>query len=139
MEKLRLEKPLLAPDYIWDAYTTLEEVKSKKPESELTSLVSLIRRVCGIDKQLTSYDRTVDENFKKWIFEKNAGKHNRFTEEQMNWLRMLKEHAANSFHIEVDDLDYTPFDAKGGRGRMWQLFGEQMEEVINELNEALVA
>jgi type I restriction enzyme R subunit len=139
MEKLRLEQPILAPDYVWDAYATLEDVKSKKPESELTLLVSLIRRVCGIDKQLTSYDRTVDENFKRWIFEKNAGKHNRFTEEQMNWLRLLKEHATNSFHIEVDDLDYTPFDSNGGRGRMWQLFGEEMNEIIDELNEALVA
>ena len=27
MEKLQLEKPLLAPDYVWEAYTTLEEVK----------------------------------------------------------------------------------------------------------------
>jgi type I restriction enzyme R subunit len=139
MEKLRLEQPLLAPSWVWDAYATLEDVKSKKPASELTILVSLIRRVCGIDQQLTAYDRTVDENFKRWIFEKNAGKHNRFTEEQMNWLRMLKEHATNSFHIEADDLDYTPFDAKGGRGRMWQLFGEEMNRIIDELNEALVA
>jgi type I restriction enzyme R subunit len=139
MEKLKLEKPQLAPDYVWEAYASLEEMKSKKPESELIALVSLIRRVCGIDSQLTSFDKTVDENFKRWIFEKNAGKHNRFTEEQMNWLRLLKEHATNSFHIEVDDLDYTPFDAKGGRGRMWQLFGEQMNEIIDELNEALVA
>ena len=139
MEKLRLEQPLLAPSWVWDAYATLEDVKSKKPASELTILVSLIRRVCGIDQLLTAYDRTVDENFKRWIFEKNAGKHNRFTEEQMNWLRMLKEHATNSFHIEADDLDYTPFDAKGGRGRMWQLFGEEMNRIIDELNEALVA
>ena len=139
MEKLKVEKPQLAPDHVWQAYASLEEVKSKKPESELIALVSLIRRVCGIDQQLTAYDKTVDENFKKWIFEKNAGKHNRFTEEQMNWLRLLKEHAANSFHIETDDLDYTPFDAKGGRGKMWQLFGEQMNEIIDELNEALVA
>ncbi len=57
--------------------------------------------------------------------------------EQMNWLRMMKEHIAISFHIEVDDLDYTPFDAHGGRGMMFQLFGNGMKAVISEMNEAL--
>jgi type I restriction enzyme R subunit len=43
--------------------------------------------------------------------------------------RMLKDHVVNSFHIDVEDLDYTPFDAKGGRGHMWQLFNEDMNDV----------
>jgi hypothetical protein len=29
--------------------------------------------------------------------------------------------------------------AKGGKGKMWQLFGDEMETIINELNEALAA
>jgi type I restriction enzyme R subunit len=33
----------------------------------------------------------------------------------------------------------TPFDAKGGRGKMWQLFGDQMETILSELNDALAA
>ncbi len=61
------------------------------------------------------------------------------TEEQMEWLRLLKDHVAASFHLTVDDLDYTPFDAKGGRGKMWQLFGDQAVDIIDELNEALAA
>jgi type I restriction enzyme, R subunit len=31
----------------------------------------------------------------------------------------------------------APFDAKGGLGRMYQLFGGQMDDVMAELNEAL--
>ena len=65
--------------------------------------------------------------------------HNRFTPKQMDWLRLIKEHIVSSYHIELDDLDYTPFDAQGGRGKMYQLFGDQMQEIINELNEALAA
>ena len=139
LEKLKLEKPLLAPDYVWNAYAAIENVKSKQPEDELTALVSLIRRVCGIDKELSAFDKTIDENFKTWIFKQNAGQHNRFTQEQMDWLRMIKDHVVSSYHIEIEDLDYTPFDAQGGRGKMYQLFGKEMEEVINELNEVLVA
>ncbi|WP_240338110.1 type I restriction-modification enzyme R subunit C-terminal domain-containing protein [Gelidibacter japonicus] len=139
MEKLKLEKPLLAPDYVWDAYSALEEVKSKQPQDELTALVSLIRRACGIDSELKAYDKTIDENFRKWIFKQNAGQHNRFTTEQLDWLRMIKDHVVSSYHIEIDDLDYTPFDSQGGKGKMYQLFGNQMNEIIDELNEVLAA
>lgn len=139
MAKLKLEKPLLAPDYVWDAYSALEEVKSKQPQDELTALVSLIRRACGIDSELKAYDKTIDENFRKWIFKQNAGKHNRFTPEQLDWLRMIKDHVVSSYHIEIDDLDYTPFDSQGGKGKMYQLFGKEMNEIINELNEVLAA
>ncbi|MBN2396420.1 MAG: DEAD/DEAH box helicase family protein [Candidatus Atribacteria bacterium] len=138
LEKLKLEKPLLAPHYVWEAYSQLEEVKGNSPKNELVALVSLIRRVTGIDRQLTPYNKTVDKNFQDWVFGKQAGTL-KFTEEQMQWLRMLKDHIASSFHVEVDDLDYTPFDAKGGRGKMFQLFGDKMNTIINELNEVLAA
>ena len=138
LEKLKLEKPLLAPHYVWEAYSQLEDVKGNNPKSELVALVSLIRRTMGIDELLTPYNKTVDKNFQTWVFGKQAGSL-KFTEEQMNWLRMIKDHIATSFHVEIDDLDYTPFDSQGGRGKMYQLFGNTMDEIINELNEVLVA
>jgi type I restriction enzyme R subunit len=57
----------------------------------------------------------------------------------MQWLYLMKDHIATSVHLNTDDLDYTPFDALGGRGKMWQLFGTEMENIIEELNEVLVA
>ena len=138
LEKLKQDKPVLAPNYVWEAYAQLEEVKGDNPKNELVALVSLIRRVTGIDAQLTPYKKTVDKNFQDWVFQKQAGPV-KFSEEQMSWLRMLKDHMATSFHLEVDDLDYTPFDSKGGRGKMWQLFGEQMNDIIEELNVSLAS
>lgn len=138
LEKLKLERPLLAPMQVWRAYEQLEKATGS-PKSELIALVSLLRRISGIDSTLIDYSNKVDLNFRDWILKKNAGQHNRFTEEQMQWLRMIKDHIATSIHLDADDLDYTPFDAEGGKGKMWQLFGEQMDEIINELNEALAA
>jgi type I restriction enzyme R subunit len=138
LEKLKLEKPNLAPFQIWKAYEQLEKATGS-PKSELIALVSLLRRISGIDSTLIDYSSKVDLNFRDWILKKNAGQHNRFTEEQMQWLRMIKDHIATSIHLDADDLDYTPFDAEGGKGKMWQLFGEQMDKIINELNEALAA
>jgi len=131
------DKPTLAPLGVWRAYELLESVIGQ-PRNELVALVSLIRKVVGIDATLTSYDKTVDRNFQNWVFKKQAGTL-KFTEEQMQWLRMLKDVIANSVHLDVDDLDLTPFDAKGGKGKMWQLFGNETENIIHELNEALAA
>lgn len=141
LEKIKEDKPLLAPLQVWRAYEQLENssAKNSTPKNELIALVSLVRHICGIDATLTAYDKMVDRNFQQWILKQNAGQHNRFTEEQMAWLRMIKEHIAASFHLEREDLEYAPFDSKGGLGKMWQLFGEKCDEVINELNEELVA
>ncbi|MFX8645019.1 type I restriction-modification enzyme R subunit C-terminal domain-containing protein, partial [Acinetobacter baumannii] len=62
-----------------------------------------------------------------------------FNEEQMQWLRMMKEFIANSFHVERDDFELDPFNKNGGIAKMWQLFGEETDEIIDELNEVLAA
>jgi type I restriction enzyme R subunit len=136
MEKLRLEKPYFAPLRVWQAYEQLEKVNGNSPKKELTALVSLIRRITEIDPVLTAYDQTVNLNFQKWVFNKQAGTL-KFNEDQMNWLRMIKDYVATSFHLEIDDLDFHPFDILGGRGKMYQLFGNEMNLVISELNGAL--
>jgi type I restriction enzyme R subunit len=137
-EQLKLEKPTLAPLAVWRAYEQLQQANGSA-RNELVALVSLVRNVCGIDRQLTSFDKTVDKNFQEWIFRKNAGKHNTFSEAQMDWLRMMKDYVAGSFQIEKDDFDLSPFNAEGGLSKMWQLFGEETDEIIEELNEVLIA
>ena len=49
------------------------------------------------------------------------------------------DHIVSSFHLDRDDLDMAPFDGKGGMGQMYKLFGDRMDRVIEELNEALAA
>lgn len=138
LELIADNKPRLAPFNVWNAYTQLEKVQGTTPLSELTALVSLIRRVTGIDPLLTAYENTVNKNFQDWVFKKQAG-NLKFSQEQMDWLRMIKEHIIASISIEAADLDYNPFDSKGGIGKMYQLFGNQTAELLNELNEALTA
>ncbi len=134
-DKLRSGRPHLAPLNVWRAYSQLETVNGS-PGNELIAMVSLVRRVCGIDETLTEYGRTVDRNFQTWVFGKQAGAL-KFNEEQMAWLRMIKDHVATSFHIERDDFEYEPFAPAGGLGKMYQLFGSEMDAIIEEMNEAL--
>ena len=137
LDKLKADAPKLAPLHVWQAYAQLDELEGKQPANELTALVALIRRVTGIDKQLTPFADTVRRNYRDWILRANAGEP--FNEEQTAWLQLVRDHVCTSFHFERGDLDYVPFDAKGGLGKMHQLFGDQMDSLIDELNEALVA
>lgn len=138
-ERLKKDRPRLAPLRVWQAYAVLDEYKGVQPSSELTALVALIRRVCGIDATVSPYSETVRRNFQNWIMTRHSGGGEKFNEEQMEWLRMVRDHITMSFHLGRDDLDMAPFNAKGGLGRMYQLFGDRMDRVIHELNEALAA
>jgi type I restriction enzyme R subunit len=139
LNRLKKDRPKLAPLRVWQAYAHLDDYKGNNPSTELTALVALIRRVCGIDQAIAPYSETVRKNFQDWIMKHHSGAGEKFSEEQMAWLRMIRDHVVNSIHVERDDLDMAPFDAQGGIGRMYQLFGDRMDEVITELNEALAA
>jgi type I restriction enzyme R subunit len=148
-ERLMADKPHLHPFKVWDAYAEIEDQqgegklvkrlpRSNSPKKELMALVAAVRKALHIDEYLTAYETVVDRNFQEWVFRKQAGA-TKFTEEQMQWLRMIKDYVTNSYHIDKEDFDYNPFNAQGGLGKMWQLFGEQTDEIIEELNEALAA
>ncbi|MEK0449394.1 MAG: hypothetical protein RL088_1662 [Verrucomicrobiota bacterium] len=139
MEALRADAPRLAPLRVFQAYQHLDATKAKQPLNDLTALVALIRRACGVDAKLTAFDDLVRRNFQDWIMKKHSEPGPKFTEAQTAWLQMIRDHVITSFHVERDDLDMAPFDAEGGLGKMYQLFGDRMDAIMNELNETLVA
>lgn len=139
LDALRKDRPNLAPLRVWRAFALLDEYNGSDPVNELTALVSLIRRVCAIDKKIAPYAETVRRNFQTWILKRHSGAGQKFTGEQLEWLHMIRDHITTSIHIEKDDFDMAPFDAKGGLGKLYQLFGAGMDDVVRELNEALAA
>lgn len=139
LDTLKTDRPKLAPLRVWRAYALLDEYKGVDPTSELTALVALIRRVCGLDETLAPYADTVRRNFQSWILKRHSGAGEKFTGEQLEWLHMIRDHIASSVHLDRDDLDMAPFGSKGGLGKMYQLFGDHMDPLITELNEALAA
>ncbi|HAD04638.1 MAG TPA: hypothetical protein DCF93_08470 [Desulfuromonas sp.] len=44
-----------------------------------------------------------------------------------------------NLQIESEDFEYAPFAQEGGIGKGWQLFGEDLQRLLDELNGALVA
>jgi type I restriction enzyme R subunit len=139
MTTLRSDAPRLAPLRVYQAYQHLDEAKAKQPLHELTALVALIRRACGVDAQLTAFEDIVRRNFQDWIMKKHSETGPKCTEAQTTRLQMIRDHVTTSCHFERDDLEMAPFDSEGGLSKMYQLFGDRMDAIIDELNEALVA
>ena len=137
-----IEKPpyKLTPELLWKAYEQLEKSKVKGAGAQklLTNIISLVRFAMGEADTLEPYPETVNERFDQWLSKQNE-QGRKFTDEQMEWLRMIRDHVAASLTIEVDDFEYTPFNAKGGIQRVFQLFGENVGAILNDLNEALAA
>jgi type I restriction enzyme R subunit len=52
---------------------------------------------------------------------------------------MMKNHIAASLSISMDDFQYTPFHEKGGAVKVYQLFGDEINRIIDDLNHRLVA
>jgi type I restriction enzyme R subunit len=124
---------------LWDCYAIRKPEKVKRGTmAQLTDLISLIRFEMGYADNLQPFADRVNYNFMQWTLKRNAGAIH-FTEEQMEWLRLVKDHIAASLSIEKDDLDLSPFDHKGGLGRFYEVFGAEYEEILEEMNIELVA
>jgi len=130
----------LTTDLLWQAYEKLEKskVKGAGPKKLLTDIVALIKFAIGEVAFLEPFAAIVERNFQKWLEEqKELG--NRFNEEQLKWLELIKGHIASSLEISKESFEYTPFQEKGGLIKASQVFGDKFDDVLDELNEVLVA
>ena len=135
----KLKSKGITVERLWDCYAIKKPDKVKRGTvAQLTDLISIIRFEMGYTDNLQPFADKVNYNFMQWTLRRNAGAVH-FTEEQMEWLRLIKDHIIASLSIEPDDLDLNPFDHKGGLGRFYEVFGDSYEELLMEMNEILVA
>ncbi len=132
---------MLTTERLWSAYARVRnsQVKGANTRRQLTDLVSLVRFALGLDAELKPFSEHVDKRFQEWIFRHNAQRASAFTPEQTEWLRLMKDHIASSCSIARDDFDYAALADRGGLQKAWSLFGEQIDGLMTEMNEELVA
>ena len=129
----------LTPDLLWHAYETLDRSKVRGSGGRvLTDIVSLVRFALHEQPELHPYQEDVNARFARWIAQQeSAGK--LFTPDQLQWLEAIRDHIATSLAIDMDDFDYAPFVQMGGLGKVYQVFGNGLQPLVNELNEVLAA
>jgi type I restriction enzyme, R subunit len=128
------------PEKLWRAYETLrkDKVRGASGKRLLSDIVSLVRFATRHDDELVPYGDQVKGRFERWMMQqRDQGR--AFTPDQRRWLEMMRDHIATSLEMTVEDLDFAPFAEEGGPGRAAQVFGEELKELLNELNEALAA
>jgi type I restriction enzyme R subunit len=129
----------LTPDLLWQAYEQLEKSKVRRagPQKLLTDIISLVRFAIGENDALEPFAETVNDRFEQWLsLQEESGR--TFTPKQIEWLAMIKDHIATSLSIEIDDFELAPFYEKGGAIKAYQVFGQELDKVLEELNEVLV-
>ena len=90
------------------------------------------------DDVLAPNRERVSERFAVWrAQQENRGR--AFTDEQLRWLEMMRDHIATSVEMELDDFDLTPFTDEGGLAKASKVFGKELRAIVRELNEVLVA
>ena len=139
-QSLRDHHAAWTEDRLWDAYavTAPAKVKGRTQAGRFADLVALVRFALEQQAVLTPFAESVAERFEGWLKGKTqAGM--AFTEEQLGWLRLIRDHIATSLSIEPEDLELSPFNQRGGLGKAHQLFGAQLPKLLDELNEVLAA
>ena len=135
----KLKAQNITVERLWECYAIKKPEKVKKGTmAQITDLISIIRFEMGYSDNLTPFVDNVNYKFMQWTLKRNAGNVH-FTAEQMEWLRLIKDHIAISLSIKPEDLDLSPFDRKGGLGRFYDVFGDQYEQILKEMNAELVA
>jgi type I restriction enzyme R subunit len=128
------------PEKLWRAYETLEKSKVRGASSQrlLTDIVSLVRFALDQEAELVPHADRVRTRFQNWLLQQeNKGR--KFSDEQIQWLGMMRDHIATSLEIDMESFDLTPFTNEGGLARASKIFGEGLKTIVQELNEVLAA
>jgi len=123
---------------LWQAYQAVEPQKVRGAGRHLVDLIALVKHAITPDSPLVPIAAVVEERYGQWLGEKEAAGAT-FTAEQRRWLVAIKDHIANSLAIEQEDLQEIPFNQLGGMGRAYELFGDTLPALLEELNGRLVA
>ena len=126
-------------DRLWEAYRQLDRSKVRgSGQRKLADIVSVVRYAIGGADELAPFADGVLERFRGWLsMQETAGR--AFTEEQVRWLETIRDHIAGSVSMEMGDFELPPFLQQGGLSKAYEVFGEELPEIVEELNVELVA
>jgi len=132
---------LLQPTTLWACYQRLNarKVRDASPAGVLSDMVSLVRYALGHSETLQQLSIEAAARFNLWVGrEKRAGRD--YTDEQMRWLALIRDHVAANVEVTLDDLQEVPsFADEGGRIAANRLFGrDRLPGLLGELSDTLI-
>jgi type I restriction enzyme R subunit len=127
------------PERIWNAYETLEKSRVRGHGGRvLTDLVSLVRFTIEDEDELVPWSDVVNQRYKDWLVAQSA-QGVAFNAVQVQWLDLIKDQIAGSLTVSFDDLMDAPFSQHGGLAKARQVFGDELDALLEDLTTVLAA
>jgi len=107
------------------------ELVYKKP---LADIISMIKHASNFEVPILTARERVEIALKSIMGTK------KFTDEQQTWLAYIKQHLIENLAIAEEDFEIMPvFERHGGLVVAKKVFGNEFDQLLNRLNEALAA
>ena len=104
----------------------------------MADVVALVRHAIGDADELAPFVDHVNRRFEGWLaMQETAGRE--FTVEQRWCLEAIRDRIAGNVSAEMRDLQNSPLDQRGGLIAAYDLFGDDLQVIIDELNLELVS
>ena len=112
----------------------LQKVHAAAYGKNLVDIISMVKHAAKDEEPLLTAAERVDRALAR------ITQGQTFNEEQQRWLDRIRSHLIENLSIDRDDFDVIPiFSREGGWGRANRIFGDRLESILMELNEALAA
>lgn len=115
-------------------YENLETAFRLKHKKALVEILSMVQRSADEQHPLLTASERVAVAFDKLTRGRT------FSAEQQQWLDRIRDHLVQNLSIDEDDFDLVPvFEQAGGLGKVRRVFGAQLPQLLQDINEALAA
>ena len=138
-DKLISEMPPLETANLWRAYKLLQKDKVKEvkdPAKLLTNIVQLVRFAIGQDEKLEDFSSVANSRFELWKG-RQIKRGIQFSDEQNQWLEEIKNYIVANAYMELKDI-HEAMQHKGGIIKARQIFGQELQPILDDLSVALV-
>ena len=103
-------------------------------QKPLADIISMIKHAADFQVPILDAGERVNQAMESFT----RGK--QFTQEQIKWLDYIREHLVKNLALAEEDFEVMPvFERHGGLGKARQVFGEELRNLIKELNSAVAA
>lgn len=121
-----------APEHFTEA--NLQKAFHVAHHKALADIISMVKRAAAESSELL----TAEERVTAAMAKVTAGRG--FSVEQAKWLDYIRQHLIANLSIDREDFDNVPvLSNRGGWGRADKVFAGELAELIEDLNEELVA
>ena len=105
----------------------------------LTEIIALVRFALGQKEFLEPISADVTRRFNLWLGRQKQARVT-YSAEQLSWLTRIKDHIAANAEISARDMmDMAEFTDHGGLVKARNLFGSELNGLLDDLTSALVA